>query len=138
MACFNDVKPRSSKSCFSSFWIFIIAVGLPKLAVPIETPLAPAKIISNASEQILKPIDFKLPECKLETIKGGTTVDESAKIFYEVISGKGTLAQNNVVCANAAIAIQTVEKSNYDEALAKAQESLASGKALEKLKKFQK
>jgi len=81
------------------------------------------KIISNTSEQILKPSDFKLPECQ-------------AKIFYDVISGKGTTAQNNVVCANAAIAIQTVEKSNYDEALAKAQESLASGKALEKLKKL--
>lgn len=94
------------------------------------------KIISNTSEQILKPSDFKLPECRLETIKGGTTVDESAKIFYDVISGKGTTAQNNVVCANAAIAIQTVEKLNYDEALAKAQESLASGKALEKLKKL--
>jgi len=94
------------------------------------------KIISNTSEQILKPSDFKLPECKLETIKGGATVDESAKIFYDVISGKGTTAQNNVVCANAAIAIQTVEKLNYDEALAKAQESLASGKALEKMKKL--
>lgn len=94
------------------------------------------KIISNTSEQILKPSDFKLPECQLATIKGGTTVDESAKIFYDVISGKGTTAQNNVVCVNAAIAIQTVEKSSYDEALAKAQESLASGKALEKLKKL--
>jgi anthranilate phosphoribosyltransferase len=94
------------------------------------------KIISNTSEQILKPIDFKLPECKLETIKGGTTMDEAAKIFYEVISGKGNTAQNNVVCANAAIAIQTVEKSSYDEALFKAQESLASGKALEKLEKL--
>ena len=94
------------------------------------------KIISNTSEQILKPSDFKLPECQLATIKGGATVDESAKIFYDVISGKGTTAQNNVVCANAAIAIQTVEKSNYDEALAKAQESLLSGKALEKMKKL--
>ncbi len=94
------------------------------------------KIISNTAEQILKPTDFKLPKCKLEAIKGGTTVDESAKIFYEVISGKGTTAQNNVVCVNAAIAIQTVENSNYNDALAKAQESLASGKALEKLKKL--
>ncbi len=94
------------------------------------------KIISNTSEQILKPIDFKLSVCKLEAIKGGTTIDEAAKIFYEVISGKGTTAQNNVVCANAAIAIQTVEKSSYDEALLKAQESLSSGKALEKLKKL--
>lgn len=94
------------------------------------------KIISNFSEQILKPIDFKLPECKLETIKGGTTVDESTKIFYNIISGKGTTEQNNVVCANAAIAIQTIEKSNYDEALVKAQGSLANGKAFEKLKKL--
>jgi anthranilate phosphoribosyltransferase len=94
------------------------------------------KIISNTSEQILKPSDFKLPECKLESIKGGATVDEAAKIFYDVISGKGTTAQNNVVCANAAIAIQTVEKSSYDEALAKAQESLVSGKALGKMKKL--
>ena len=44
------------------------------------------KIISNTSEQILKPSDFKLPECQLATIKGGTTIDESAKIFYDVIS----------------------------------------------------
>mgnify|MGYP000456639155 CR=1 FL=1 len=94
------------------------------------------KIISNTYEKILKPSDFKLPECKLESIKGGTTIDESAKIFYDVISGKGSTAQNNVVCVNAAIAIQTIEKSNYDEAIAKAQESLVSGKALEKMKKL--
>ena len=91
------------------------------------------KIISNATEQILKPADFKFPVIKLDQIKGGSTVEEAAKIFYSIISGKGSTAQNNVVCANAAIAIQTVEKSNYDDALAKAQESLISGKAFEKL-----
>jgi anthranilate phosphoribosyltransferase len=91
------------------------------------------KIISNHSEQILKPIDFNFPSIKLESIKGGNTIDEAAKIFHDVISGKGSVEQNNVVCANAAIAIQTIEKSNYEDALAKAQESLASGKAFEKL-----
>lgn len=94
------------------------------------------KIISNISEQILKPSDFKLPECQLAAIKGGTTVEETAEIFYNIISGKGTTTQNNVVCVNAAIAIQTVEKSSYESALAKAQESLTSGKAFEKLKKL--
>lgn len=94
------------------------------------------KIISNASEKILKPTDFKLSQHTLEMISGGKTIEESEKIFYTIISGKGTKAQENVVCANAAIAIQTVEKSNYDEALAKAQESLASRKAFEKLKKL--
>ncbi|CAM3704403.1 anthranilate phosphoribosyltransferase [Flavobacterium gelidilacus] len=91
------------------------------------------KIISNHSEQILKPIDFNFPAIKLESIKGGNTIDEAAKIFYNVISGKGSVEQNNVVCANAAVAIQTIEKSNYENALAKAQESLISGKAFEKL-----
>ena len=74
------------------------------------------KIISNASEQILKPSDFKLPECKPKPSKAEQLLMNQLK-FSDVISGKGTLAQNNVVCANAAIAIQTVEKSNYDEAL---------------------
>lgn len=91
------------------------------------------KIISNETEQILKAIDFNFHPIKLETIKGGTTIDEAVKIFYDVISGKGSVEQNNVVCANAAVAIQTIEKSSYEDALAKAQESLISGKALEKL-----
>ena len=91
------------------------------------------KIISNHSEQILKPNDFNFPSIKLESIKGGTTIDEAAKIFHDVISGKGSVEQNNVVCANAAVAIQTIEKSSYEDALAKAQESLISGKAFEKL-----
>jgi anthranilate phosphoribosyltransferase len=91
------------------------------------------KIISNHSEQILKPIDFNFPTIKLESIKGGNTIDEAAKIFHNVISGKGSIEQNNVVCANAAVAIQTIEKSSYENALAKAQESLISGKAFEKL-----
>jgi anthranilate phosphoribosyltransferase len=91
------------------------------------------KIISNHSEQILKPIDFNFPTIKLESIKGGNTIDEAAKIFHNVISGKGSIEQNNVVCANAAVAIQTIEKSSYENALTKAQESLISGKAFEKL-----
>lgn len=91
------------------------------------------KIISNHAEQILKPTDFNFSSIKLETIKGGNTIDEAAKIFYDVISGKGSVEQNNVVCVNAAVAIQTIEKSSYEDALAKAQESLFLGKAFEKL-----
>ena len=91
------------------------------------------KIITNTSENILKPNEFHLPQIQLEKIKGGNTIEEAAKIFHDVISGNGSEEQNNVVCVNAAIAIQTVEKEGFENALAKAQESLASGKALEKL-----
>ena len=94
------------------------------------------KIITNISENILKPKDFQLPTIELEKIKGGNTTDEAAQIFYNVISGKGSEEQNNVVCVNAAIAIQTVNKNSFADAFSQAQESLESGKALEKLKKL--
>ena len=54
-----------------------------------------------------------------------------------VISGHGTEAQNNVVCANAAMAIATVKQIEPSDAFELAQESLKSGKALEKLKGLQ-
>lgn len=91
------------------------------------------KVITNTSEQIISPEDFGFHKIKLEAIKGGTTTAEAAKIFHNIISGKGTLEQKQVVCANAALAIQTVEKSTFDEAFSKAEESLLSGKAFGKL-----
>lgn len=94
------------------------------------------KVITNTSEQIISPEDFGFHKIKLEAIKGGTTIAEAAKIFHNIISGKGTLEQKQVVCANAALAIQTVEKSTFDEAFSKAEESLLSGKAFEKLNKL--
>lgn len=94
------------------------------------------KIISNHSEYIAQPIDFKIQKIEEKAIQGGKTIEESAKIFYNIISGKGTLEQKQVVCANAALAIQTVEKTNFDTAFVKAEESLLSGKAFQKLNKL--
>jgi len=49
----------------------------------------------------------------------------------------GTEAQNNVVCANAGMAIATVNKLTPKEGFEKAKEALLSGKGLEALKKLQ-
>lgn len=95
------------------------------------------KIISNTSETILKVADFNLEKINLYQIQGGKTTDEAAKIFYEIISGNGSKAQNDVVCANAAVAISTMNKMSYIENFALAKETLERGKALEKLKKLQ-
>jgi anthranilate phosphoribosyltransferase len=96
-----------------------------------------AKMISRNTESIINPTDFKLSKLYFEDIKGGETIEQSAQIFMNIISGNGTEAQQNVVCANAALAIATVEKCTVLEAFAKAKESLQSGKALQKLKKLQ-
>ena len=106
--------------------------GFDEISLTDET-----KIISRTTETILKPASFNLEIQLLKDIKGGETILESAAIFYSIISGKGTPSQNNVVLANAGLAIATIEKTSVLEGFEKAKESLFSGKALEKLKKLQ-
>lgn len=95
------------------------------------------KTISNGSESILKPSDFGVPHVVASEIEGGEDVSESAQIFLNVLNGKGTEAQNNVVCANAGIAISTVQKITPKQGFEMALESLKSGKGLTTLKKLQ-
>ncbi|MDP2060057.1 MAG: anthranilate phosphoribosyltransferase [Flavobacteriaceae bacterium] len=96
-----------------------------------------AKAISKNSETMISPADFGLNSLQQSEIKGGETVEASAKIFLDVLSGKGTEAQNNVVCANAAMAIATVTKCTPMEGFELAKESLLSGKGFEALNKLQ-
>lgn len=95
------------------------------------------KTISNNSEGMIKPSDFGLETIKQSEIVGGDSIEESAQIFMNVLQGKGTEAQNNVVCANAGVAIATVENSSVKQGFEKAKESLLSGKGLKALRKLQ-
>lgn len=95
------------------------------------------KMISNASEKMLQPEDFQTRSVTLQQIKGGETVKEAANIFMNILTGNGTPMQNEVVLANAALAIGLIKKTSIEESLAIARESLVSGKALEKLKILQ-
>ena len=95
------------------------------------------KTISNYMEGMLKPEDFGVHQLQQIDIRGGTTIEESAAIFMNILSGKGTEAQNNVVCANAGMAIATVNKCSPIDGFSLAKESLLNGKGLEKLKKIQ-
>ncbi|MBQ0733410.1 anthranilate phosphoribosyltransferase [Aquimarina celericrescens] len=95
------------------------------------------KTISNTTEGMLTPMDFGVSALKQEEIVGGDSISASADIFMNILGGKGTEAQNNVVCANAGMAIATVEGLQPKEGFEKAKESLLSGKGLEALKKVQ-
>lgn len=94
------------------------------------------KLISNDFESMLAPSNFGVHAVKQEAIFGGNTVEESAKIFIRIIRGKGTKAQNNVVAANAGVAIATVNKVDYKTGFEMAKESLLSGKAKRSLDKL--
>ncbi len=95
------------------------------------------KLISNTTEAIMQPEDFGVSKILPTEIYGGETVKESADIFMQILNGKGTEAQNNVVCANAGIAISLVNQTSIQNGFIMAKESLLSGRAKEKLIKLQ-
>ncbi|WP_323758129.1 anthranilate phosphoribosyltransferase [Roseivirga sp.] len=94
------------------------------------------KKITHLQEEIVQPEDLGLSRIQPEAIFGGETVEESAKIFEKILKGEGTKAQNEVVIANSAMALQCGKGYNTDDAVGYARESLESGKALKAFKKI--
>lgn len=95
------------------------------------------KMISNNGEQLLQPVDIGLKQLTPQDIYGGETIKSSAKIFEQVLKCKATKAQHNVVVANAGMALYCADESlSIMDAIAKADESLRSGKALAAFKKL--
>ena len=90
---------------------------------------------THRGENRLSPVDLQLPFVDEKDIYGGNSVEEAAEIFKRILQGQGTEAQNNVVCANAAIAIQVMNdfQTDFQQAFAMAKDSLLGGKALRSL-----
>ncbi|MDA8768812.1 anthranilate phosphoribosyltransferase [uncultured Winogradskyella sp.] len=95
-----------------------------------------AKLISNHSETLFSPQDLGLKTIKPSEIFGGDSIKEAANLFVNIIDGKGTEAQNNVVCTNAGLAIATSRQISHSEGFELAKESLLSGKAKQSLDKL--
>lgn len=96
-----------------------------------------ARFVANQAEDNITAADFGFSPVKQEELSGGNSVDDAAKIFKNILEGKGTTAQKNVVIANAAMGIRCImpEKTLAD-CVAEASESLESGKALATLHKL--
>jgi anthranilate phosphoribosyltransferase len=93
------------------------------------------KVITQAGELVLTPEQLGKRRVLASDIEGGRSVEDAAKIFRDILSGRGTWAQNAVVLANAAMALHSTGKYQaYDQAYAAAVDSLDSGKAFQALK----
>ncbi|HEY0029857.1 MAG TPA: anthranilate phosphoribosyltransferase [Bacteroidia bacterium] len=89
------------------------------------------KLISKTKEQILAPQEIGFDKLKQEDLFGGDSIDDAALIFMNVLNGKGTSAQNDAVCANAAMAIRCVKPlQEIATCIAEAKEALESKSAL--------
>ena len=92
------------------------------------------KRITQTSDEILSPDYFGFEKIKPEQIASGGNVEQAAKIFIDILEGKGSDAQTNVVLANAALAIRLMNKKTIGDCLEEARESLDSGRAHKSLK----
>jgi len=89
------------------------------------------KWISNSGEQVISPEELGFKTIPAASIKGGSTIKESAAIFMDILEGKGSPEQEAVVIANAAIALAT-SKPEWTLEMARntARETLKNGSAL--------
>lgn len=95
------------------------------------------KVITNKGENIFTPEQLGKRMVNASDIGGGNSVEEAAKIFMTILNREGTWAQNAVVLANAAMALNSTGNfKNYDEAYNAAVESLEGGKAKDCLDKL--
>jgi len=95
------------------------------------------KVITNAGEKIYSAEDLGKRMVNPMDIHGGNSVEEAAKIFLNILKGEGTWAQNAVVLANSAMALQcTGSYASYDECYQMVVESLESGRAYQSLQKL--
>jgi anthranilate phosphoribosyltransferase len=89
------------------------------------------KTFSNNGERIRRISELGFEAIDPATIQGGGSIEESAKIFVNVLNGKGSTEQTNVVLSNAALAIQTIRPEvSFADCFYQAEDSLMAKKAL--------
>lgn len=92
----------------------------------------PFKMMTNEGEQLLRPEDLGLSTHPPEALSGGNAVEDAARIFLNILEGKGTSAQTEAVLANAGMALYCSRAApTPQEGIALARTSLESGRALE-------
>lgn len=85
----------------------------------------------------LSPADFGSEKLSAKDLEGGKTVEESAKIFLDILKSNSISNRLKVVCANAGLAIQTINpQKSLNECIEEAQEAIISGTAFNNFKKI--
>src|SRR5215831_6249817 len=104
----------------SAFTIIHSLDGYDEISLTNDT-----KVITNDGEKIMTPEQLGKRMVSPADISGGNSVEDAAKIFSTILKGEGSWAQNAVVLANAAMALNCTSKyRSYAEAYNAAVESL--------------
>lgn len=95
------------------------------------------KVVTGKYEKLYRPADIGLPQVQAAELYGGHTAAEAASLFDKILQGRATPAQEACVTANAAFALRTLRPADsLSDCVAAARESLRSGRAWEKFRRF--
>ncbi|WP_185877541.1 anthranilate phosphoribosyltransferase [Blattabacterium cuenoti] len=96
------------------------------------------KCYTNKGENFfsVKELNKNNVNVNIKDLKGGNSIQENIKIFLDILSGKGTTAQNEIVLTNATFALNLINNNDFKYNYNKARHSLESGKAKNVLKKL--
>lgn len=97
---------------------------------------APVKTFSTKGEEVLRPSHFGFNQWRGIDLHGGSDTSDNARIFNNILQNRAHPAQQQVVIANAALAIQTLTGYELQECVSEAQNSVLSGKAYQSFKKL--
>jgi anthranilate phosphoribosyltransferase len=91
---------------------------------------SPAKLFTHKGETLVNFEEKGLKRVSPESITGGATIGDAARIFISVLENQATKEQHSVVLANSALAISCIDESKtLDDGLSIAQEVIVTGKA---------
>lgn len=96
------------------------------------------KVTTNDYERIFNPSELGMETITPEELKAGADEMEAKEIFDKVLANTATKAQKDVVMANAAFAIQVMEKGrkSIEDCVEAARESIDSGRAFAAFRRF--
>lgn len=94
------------------------------------------RILRPSLEAVYSPEQAGFVTIHPDSIHGGKSIAEAAEIFMAVLEGRATIAQTEVVLANAAFAVQIATNSPLSECVRKVCDSLDSGAALRALQSY--
>ena len=93
------------------------------------------KALTRQTERSFCPEELGFQKVSATDIYGGSTVEEASAVFLQILEGRGSQAQNDVVVANAALALFSMDESQgLENCIGRARESLESGVALNTFK----
>ena len=108
----------------SNFCVVHSLAGYDEVSLTSEVMVA-----TRAAISLLKPVDFGCQQLQDSDLAGAEDVTQAAKLLETILKGQGSVAQNNVVSANAGLLLWVLDQTKQlKECVDKARASLLSGK----------